>query len=549
MLRRFQSAGGLAVPELCAPSATTHRLPEAAFPATARAAGVVAPAWSGAWRRLAQWLAAPPNALLLLIVLGTACRLAFARMMGLGVDESYMVAAGRQLQLGYFDHPPLSWWITWGAAKLFGSELGLVVRLPFIALFAVSTWLMYQLGKALFSARAGLWAAVVFNCAPVFGVTTASWVLPDGPLDCAMLGATLCFARAMSSGQWRWWLGFGICGGLALLSKYTALLGLAGAGLYLLTQPDHRRWLLRPEPYAAALVALILFSPVLIWNAQHEWISFAFQGGRAGGTRLHPIAPFVTLFGEALFLLPWIWLPLVLVLLQAMRSGPRKPNEWLLCCLGALPIVFFSLVALWAKDRVAFHWAAPGYLLLFPLLGRAVAARLARGERLVRFWIAGSALLIVATFFIVASEVRWNWLPEVGEQFAAGRDPDLAAVDWTSVRKQMADRRLLGPDTPVVATTRWYDAGKLDYALRGTVPVICLCSDPREYGLAANARQFRGRDVLIVAPRMQPSEVVARFGPLFASIEELPTLTLVHGGREAMTIPLFRGVDLRLPPD
>jgi hypothetical protein len=67
--------------------------------------------------------------------------------------------------------------------------------------------------------------------------------------------------------------------------------------------------------------------------------------------------------------------------------------------------------------------------------------------------------------------------------------------------------------------------------------------------LAANARQFRGRDVLIVAPRMQPAEVRARFGPMFASLEELPTLTLVHGGREAMTIPLFRGVDLRRPPN
>ena len=44
--------------------------------------------------------------LLHLILLTTALRLFFAWAIGLGVDESYMVAAGRTLSLGYFDHPP-----------------------------------------------------------------------------------------------------------------------------------------------------------------------------------------------------------------------------------------------------------------------------------------------------------------------------------------------------------------------------------------------------------------------------------------------------------
>ena len=115
-----------------------------------------------------------------LILLATLVRLAFGWALGLGVDESYMVAAGRIVQLGYFDHPPASWWLSWSAAQLFGSEAAIVVRLPFIALFALSTWLMYRLGAAVAGERAGLFAALLLNLSPVFAVTTGTWVLPDG---------------------------------------------------------------------------------------------------------------------------------------------------------------------------------------------------------------------------------------------------------------------------------------------------------------------------------------------------------------------------------
>ena len=58
-----------------------------------------------------------------------------------------------------------------------------MVRLPFVALFALSTLLVYRLGALAGSPAAGLWAAVALNLAPVFGITTGGWVLPDGPLD------------------------------------------------------------------------------------------------------------------------------------------------------------------------------------------------------------------------------------------------------------------------------------------------------------------------------------------------------------------------------
>ena len=89
------------------------------------------------------------GSILSLILISTGLRLAFGVALGLGVDESYMVASGRVLSLGYYDHPPAAWWLSWSAAHLFGSEVPIVVRLPFIALFALSTWLMYRLGAVI----------------------------------------------------------------------------------------------------------------------------------------------------------------------------------------------------------------------------------------------------------------------------------------------------------------------------------------------------------------------------------------------------------------
>src|SRR4051794_29755444 len=90
----------------------------------------------------------------LLVGGGALVRLALAAALGLGIDESYMVSAGRSLQAGYFDHPPISWWLSAGMAQLAGSEAAWVVRLPFIALFAVSTALIWRLTALLVSVPA-----------------------------------------------------------------------------------------------------------------------------------------------------------------------------------------------------------------------------------------------------------------------------------------------------------------------------------------------------------------------------------------------------------
>ena len=486
-----------------------------------------------------------PFRLLLLLIAGTTLlRLLLGAELGLSIDESYMVAAGRDLRGGYFDHPPLAWWLARGAALLLGSERPWAVRLPFIALFAVSTLLVFRLGEAVASARAGLLGAVAINLSPVLGITTGGWVLPDGPLDCALLGAAWCLMRALPERRaWGAWLGAGGCAGLALLSKYSAGLTLAGAALYLLTSPLHRRWLLRPQPWAALAVALLMFAPVLVWNAGHGWASFAFQGGRASAHRFNPAGPLVVLAGAALYLLPWIWAGLLVALQRGLRAGPAAWRGWLLCWLALPPIVGFAMVALWSR-QVLFHWAVPGYLFLFPLLGAGLERLQEARPVLLRRVAVGTVALLAVALLVSAAELRWNWL----RAFSPGFDPGVQALDWTNLREALDARGLLRRPGTVIAGSSWWVTGKLDYALGGDPVVVCFNTDARQYGFAPGPAAHLGEDVLLIGPRLDPARVQAGYGGLFERIEALPPVELRFAGRPPAALPAFLGHHLRAWP-
>lgn len=113
---------------------------------------------------MARPLSRPDRKVLWIIGILVMARLATSAVMGLGMDESYSTAISRDLHLSYFDHPPMHQWIAHAAGQVLG--YGHWVRLPFIALFAGSTWLMYRLTARLFGQDAGVLAEKA-RCQPV----------------------------------------------------------------------------------------------------------------------------------------------------------------------------------------------------------------------------------------------------------------------------------------------------------------------------------------------------------------------------------------------
>jgi hypothetical protein len=491
------------------------------------------------------------RALLVLVAATMVVRVLFALSLGLGVDESYTVATGRHPQLSYFDHPPLAWWLAWAGGHLFGTEAPLALRAPFILLFAVTTWLMFSLTRLLFGERAGLWAAVTFNLAPMLAWTSGTWILPDGPLNAALLAGVYCVSMALfvaGSTAPLWWLAAGACGGLAMMAKLHGIFLFAGVGLFLITSHAHRHWLATPWPYLAIAVAAVIFMPVIVWNEQHGWISFVFQAGRAGPREFQLWAPFVALAGQALFLLPWIWLPLVLCLTRAALRGPADERRWLMACLAIGPIVVFTVVA-WGGSRTFPHWAAPGYLMLFPLLGCQVAGAIESGRRYTRSWLIVTATSMVVLLGGVMMLAYLPWPPFPLPDSKNLEDPLLDALDWNNLEVELAARRLLGRPHLFVAATRWHEAGKIDYALHGKMPVLCLARHPHGYGVLTRPKAHIGEDALIIGRDLVPRRIQKIYGGYFKSIEELPPIKVLHAGKPAFELSLYFAQSLRDSPE
>ncbi len=484
----------------------------------------------------------PAHTVLLLIAATAIVRIVFAASLGLGIDESYTVATGRHPQLSYFDHPPLAWWLAWGSARLFGTEAALAVRLPFIVLFAVTTWLMFALAKLLFGERAGVWAAATLNLAPVLAWTSGTWVLPDGPLNMALLAGAYCVASAVfgeRSAAPLWWLAAGACAGLALLSKLHGVFLLAGVGLFLVASRQHRHWLLNPWPYAGCALAVAMFLPVIIWNAQHDWVSFAFQAGRARVQEIRPWAPLSVLAGQAAYLLPWLWLPLVIALGTALRRGPADDRRWLLACLAIGPIILFTLVA-WSGSRVFPHWAMPGYLMLFPLLGASITRALEAAHRLVKYWLIATTASLALIVSAVVALAHLPWPPDAVRGYQALKNPLEEAIDWTDLATALKARGLMGSPRLFIVATRWHEAGKIDYALRGKIPVTCLCKDPRGYGVLARPAADANANALIIGRGLPPDLVQRMYGNHFEGIEMLASVTIKHAGTPAFELSVYR---------
>src|SRR5262249_10310636 len=111
------------------------------------------------------------------IVVGTAGRLGVAAsVIGLVPDQAAYIAASWDWALSYYDHPPLSFWIAWAAMKLSGSDAVLVVRAPFILMFAATTWLTFRLAALLFGEAAGGFSALLLNLSPLFAISLGAWV-------------------------------------------------------------------------------------------------------------------------------------------------------------------------------------------------------------------------------------------------------------------------------------------------------------------------------------------------------------------------------------
>lgn len=210
-----------------------------------------------------------------LIFYAVAIKLIYLGNVELLEEEAYYWNYAQHLAPGYLDHPPMVALLIYCGTALFGnSELG-VRFLTFLCWF-VTAYYTHRLTSSIYDKDTAFRAVVLVAVLPIF-FCSGLLSTPDAPLIACWSAALYYLYRSLVWMENHTWYEAGIFIGLGLASKYTmALLGLAVI-VFMLVDRSARKQFFSPHPYLAALLAIVIFSPVIWWNYQHDWASFLFQ--------------------------------------------------------------------------------------------------------------------------------------------------------------------------------------------------------------------------------------------------------------------------------
>jgi len=308
-------------------------------------------------------LATKEHSLFLYFILFVALlRLTLAPFVGLGVDEAHYVLYALNLELSYFDHPPLVGWVQYVFISIFGDgEFGARVAAILIGFF-VSIFiykLIYDINKnakQAFIAILALHASFLFNALFIM-------LMPDTLLFLLILPIIFTTIEIEKNNSIKMWILLGVLLGLAGLAKYTAILFVLPIVLYFLIKKRYDL-LFHLKLIPSITIALLFISPVIIWNIQNDWASLAYQANHVVGAKSIDWGGFFESLGAQIGAYNPFLAPLAFYgLYRALRS---KHDTLFLSALFGLTLMLFFMYASLYKTALP-HWSALFYLLFIPL--------------------------------------------------------------------------------------------------------------------------------------------------------------------------------------
>jgi uncharacterized membrane protein len=432
-----------------------------------------------------------------LITATAALRYLFIANVPLNDTEAYYVSWARFPSWSYYDHAPLTAWLVRVAEWLIpGPSAG---RLVPVACAAATAWLLFVLGALLFSPRAGFFAALLTVASPAY-FFIGILVNPEGAL--APLWLLFLILLYGLTTQREWWrpLLLGAVLGLAFLGKYTGLLLLPIALAFVAATPRARHWLLRPSFYLGGLAALLVASPVVIWNAVHHWPTLHLHlVQRMSPTTAGTLAARAVHFavGQCLTFHPLLFPVFAAALALCLWRARRDDRFRLLALAAALPGAFLAFVMIRANDAET-HWMMVAYLPLAVAAGSWLDQhfdRLTRwGRRYLGAVLASSALFIGLALVDFTSPELTARIPG----YSVANDPANELLGWDSLRaavRSQADR--LGADTVVVGSHNVL-CGHLMEELGDQPRVYCVSPTQTAFDFFERGQPPKGAPVLYV---------------------------------------------------
>ena len=384
----------------------------------------------------------------------------------LSYDEAYYWLWSKHLAAAYYDHPSLVAYVIRAGTTLFG-DTSLGVRFVPWLLSIAASWAVWRSAWLILGGEyAASLAVLLFNLMPMIAVESLV-ATPDAPEIAATAVLVFALVKVAQTGSGPWWIAVGFAAGFALLSKYTALFLGGSILVWLVMTPKERHWFLSPWPYLGAALALLMFLPVVVWNAEHNWISFAKQFGRVdtGGFTLRFLGDF--LGGQLGLATPFIAV-LSIVGTYTIFVRDRARSEL------ALPLALIAPVFLYfmwhaLHDRVQGNW--PSFL--YPVIAIAAAAAWlkldTRRPTLLLRISKGLAVPLAATMVVlIYAQALWGVIPRVRDPvsrlLAVGMDEVVDAIE--RLRMQTGAR--------AVVTTSYALTGWFSFYLPSHPPVVQL---------------------------------------------------------------------------
>lgn len=290
---------------------------------------------------------------ILLILVSVLFRVILSFRLQLHPDEAYYWLWSKNLDWSYFDHPPMIAYFIKMTTLFSNTEFW--VRFSSLITFIISMWILYKLVRKMFNEETAYTTLFILN---VFPLLSASFIMtPDIPLIFFWIISVYFLWFSVKENKIWWWLLSGVFVGFAMLSKYNGVLLIASLFLYLIISSEYRKKLFSVGPYLMTTVAMLVFSPVILWNANHNWVSFKFQffhglSGRGGfGNVISYLSGQIGAMGLFLGFVT-IW-----VIVGGLFSSSEEKK--FLASFSFVPIFLFSITSY--KSLAEINWSAGAY--------------------------------------------------------------------------------------------------------------------------------------------------------------------------------------------
>lgn len=444
-----------------------------------------------------------------------------------GFDESYYGIYHLHPSMGYFDHPPMVEFTAAIGIWLTGSFSAISLRFGALLLYCLSLIVLYDIVKRLSDENSGKISLILGHIIPYFLMGMGAFVIPDNGYGLFMLIFIWSLLRINETGNDKFFLLSGAALGFAFLSKYHAVLLLGGLFLLLVFYKDWRKFLGSVYLYAGVVLCFVIFSPNIIWNYQHDWVSYAYQFGKSTGVTNLNITTFLQgIFAQAGYLLPWI---MVILIMALFKTRSNKNLNWILP-FAILPIIAFTLVG--ATRQIMPHWPMPGYLAA--LIPASIWIAVWKpGQRKSLIGITGG--ITFAAVVIITLQAITGFLP-----LEKKADVTLDGQGWSEVYNEIKEQGLINSENTFVFTTKWFLSGEFEFASKGNYPVFAFNPEsPYSYAFWDKTAENIGKNGIFITTDRFHDDPVAYCAGYFEDFEMIKKLTTYRGNNEAQVFEIW----------